>query len=87
MSATITLQALTAAVTGRAAAIRTRVTLQPAAGEGTKAFPPTCAGSVFHVQQDAASFWELLVLSDHGSFLKHLSAAPLARSNWGAVKK
>jgi len=47
MSATFTLQALTAAVTGRAAAIRTRVTLQPAAGEGTKVFPPTYAGAVY----------------------------------------
>ncbi len=39
------------AVAGRAAAFRCRAALQPAAGEGTKVFPPTYAGSVYAVEQ------------------------------------
>jgi CRISPR-associated protein Csb1 len=32
------------AISGKAAAIRCRTILQPAAGEGTKVFPPTHSG-------------------------------------------
>ena len=42
---------LRSAVAGRAAAFRCSATLQPAAGEGTKIFPPTYAGSVYAVEQ------------------------------------
>lgn len=38
---------LTAAVKGRAAAFRTRAILQPAAGEGSKVFPPTYANATY----------------------------------------
>jgi len=39
------------AVTGTAAAIRCRVTLQPAGGKGDKVFPPTYAGAVYAVEK------------------------------------
>ncbi|RIK73874.1 MAG: type I-U CRISPR-associated protein Cas7 [Planctomycetota bacterium] len=39
------------AVAGRAAAIRCRTVLQPAAGAGTKVFPPTHAGGVYATEQ------------------------------------
>lgn len=39
------------AVSGRAVAIRCRTILQPAAGPGTKVFPPTHAGGVYATEQ------------------------------------
>lgn len=48
---TLTLATLEAAVAGRAAAFRNRTTLQPAAGEGTKVFPPTYAGAVYATEK------------------------------------
>lgn len=48
---TLTLELLTDAVSGRAAALRSRATLQPAGGEGTKVFPPTYAGAVYATEQ------------------------------------
>jgi CRISPR-associated protein Csb1 len=47
----LTYQRLRNAVAGNAAAIRTRTRLQPAAGEGTKVFPPTHAGGVYAMEQ------------------------------------
>lgn len=47
----LTLERLTEAVKGRAAAFRCRTKLQPAGGEGTKVFPPTYAGAVYAVEQ------------------------------------
>lgn len=47
----MTLQELTQAVSGPAAAFRTRTRLQPAEGEGGKLFPPTYAGAVYAVEQ------------------------------------
>lgn len=41
------LNTLKAAVTGTAAAFRSRTRLQPAGGEGDKVFPPTYAGAVY----------------------------------------
>ncbi len=41
------LNALKTAVTGTAAAFRSRTRLQPAGGEGDKVFPPTYAGAVY----------------------------------------
>jgi CRISPR-associated protein Csb1 len=43
----LTFEALQKAVAGNAAAIRCRTKLQPAAGAGTKVFPPTHAGGVY----------------------------------------
>ncbi len=51
MSKPFGIQELTAAVAGRAAALRTRVLLQPAAGPGTKVFPPTFAGAVYAMEK------------------------------------
>lgn len=51
MAETLTLGLLTEAVAGRAAALRSRVTLQPAGGEGTKVFPPTYAGAVYATEK------------------------------------
>lgn len=45
------LKALHAAVSGVAVAIRCRTTLQPAAGPGTKVFPPTHAGGVYATER------------------------------------
>lgn len=45
------LKALHAAVSGRAVAIRCRTILQPAAGPGTKVFPPTHAGGVYATEK------------------------------------
>jgi CRISPR-associated protein Csb1 len=45
------LQQLKEAITGRAAAFRSRVTLQPAGGVGTKVFPPTYAGAVYATEK------------------------------------
>jgi CRISPR-associated protein Csb1 len=47
MTDQLTLDTLQAAVTGSAAAFRTRATLQPAGGPGDKVFPPTYAGAVY----------------------------------------
>ncbi|MEM8784045.1 MAG: type I-U CRISPR-associated RAMP protein Csb1/Cas7u [Planctomycetota bacterium] len=47
MADDLTFERLRGAVAGRAAAIRCRTRLQPAAGEGTKVFPPTHAGGVY----------------------------------------
>jgi CRISPR-associated protein Csb1 len=46
----LTLDVLTDALRSRAAAFRCRRRLQPAAGEGTKIFPPTYAGAVYNVE-------------------------------------
>lgn len=51
MAEELSLDRLTEAVAGRAAAFRTKVPLQPAAGEGTKVFPPTYAGAVYATEQ------------------------------------
>lgn len=50
MAEKLTLEALQKAVVGRAAAFRCRRRLQPAAGAGTKIFPPTYAGAVYNVE-------------------------------------
>ncbi|MCL6650269.1 MAG: type I-U CRISPR-associated protein Cas7 [Chloroflexi bacterium] len=47
----LTLQALKAAVEGRAAAFRCRRRLQPAGGPGDKVFPPTFAGAVYAIEK------------------------------------
>jgi CRISPR-associated protein Csb1 len=47
MSKKLDLASLQSAVNGTAAAFRSRSTLQPAAGDGTKVFPPTYAGAVY----------------------------------------
>ncbi|MCA9033190.1 MAG: hypothetical protein KDA66_20395, partial [Planctomycetaceae bacterium] len=39
------------AVSGTAAAFRLKLQLQPAAGEGTKVFPPTYSGAVYATEQ------------------------------------
>jgi CRISPR-associated protein Csb1 len=47
----LTFDMLSKAIAGHAAAIRCRSTLQPAAGEGTKVFPPTHSGGVYASEQ------------------------------------
>ena len=47
MAKTLTLNDLNQAVAGRAAAFRSKATLQPAGGPGTKVFPATYAGAVY----------------------------------------
>jgi len=47
----MTLQELSQAVSGPAAAFRCRTRLQPAGGVGDKVFPPTYAGAVYAVEQ------------------------------------
>lgn len=47
MKEKLTLELLQKAIQGTAAAFRTRTILQPAAGEGTKVFPPTYSGAVY----------------------------------------
>ncbi len=47
----LTYEVLKQAVSGHAAAIRCRSILQPAAGEGTKVFPPTHSGGVYATEQ------------------------------------
>jgi len=47
----LTLDSLKQAVRGSAAAVRLRVTLQPAGGEGTKVFPPTYSGGVYATEK------------------------------------
>lgn len=51
MAETLTFEKLCQAVSGSAAAIRCRTRLQPAAGPGTKVFPPTYAGGVYATEQ------------------------------------
>lgn len=48
---TIDLETLQSAVAGSAAAFRSRTRLQPAGGEGDKAFPPTYAGAVYATEE------------------------------------
>ncbi|MGE3524763.1 MAG: type I-U CRISPR-associated RAMP protein Csb1/Cas7u [Gemmatimonadales bacterium] len=50
MATTLTLDVLTKAVSGTAAAFRCRRTLQPAGGPGDKVFPPTFAGAVYAME-------------------------------------
>jgi len=47
----LTLSSLTTAIANGAVALRSRATLQPAAGEGTKVFPPTYAGAVYALEK------------------------------------
>jgi len=51
MANELTLKRLQDAMAGRAAAFRTRVTLQPAGGEGDKVFPPTYTGAVYATEK------------------------------------
>ena len=51
MSDKLTLTTLENAVAGDGVAFRCKVTLQPAAGEGTKVFPPTYAGAVYATEK------------------------------------
>lgn len=51
MTDKLTLEKLSQAVQGRAAAFRSRATLQPAGGEGTKVFPPTYSGAVYATEK------------------------------------
>lgn len=51
MAKTLTLDILKEAVGGTAAAFRSRNSLQPAGGEGTKVFPPTYSGAVYATEQ------------------------------------
>lgn len=51
MAEPMTLQDLERAVSGRAAAIRCRRTLEPAGGPGDKVFPPTYAGATYAVEK------------------------------------
>lgn len=51
MSELSLLQKVQAAVAGSAAAFRSRVTLQPAGGEGDKVFPPTYSGAVYATEK------------------------------------
>jgi CRISPR-associated protein Csb1 len=48
---TLTFEILKEAVAGSGAAFRSRTTLQPAGGEGTKVFPPTYAGAVYATEK------------------------------------
>lgn len=51
MTDKLTLEKLSQAVQGRAAAFRCRAMLQPAGGEGTKVFPPTYSGAVYATEK------------------------------------
>lgn len=51
MSELSLMQKVQAAVAGSAAAFRSRVTLQPAGGEGDKVFPPTYSGAVYATEK------------------------------------
>src|SRR5690625_656750 len=51
MSVSLTLSELQRAVTGRAAALRSRRVLHPAGGPGDKVFPPTYAGAVYAIER------------------------------------
>lgn len=50
MTEQLTLESLSSAVSGRAAAFRCRRRLQPA-GDGDKVFPPTSAGAVYAIEK------------------------------------
>lgn len=50
-AASLTFEQLTKAVAGHATAIRCRTRLQPAAGHGTKVFPPTHKGGVYAMEK------------------------------------
>lgn len=56
---TLSLDALHAAVSGRAAALRRIVPLQPAGGPGDKVFPPTYEGGKYAVEQRITSDGEI----------------------------
>ena len=47
----LTYDQLVTAIAGNAVAIRSRTRLQPAAGAGTKVFPPTHAGGVYAMEK------------------------------------
>lgn len=49
-SAVLTLDILKAAITDGSTAIRTRITYEPAAGDGTKVFPPTYEGGKYALE-------------------------------------
>ena len=51
MPESLTFDVLKEAVSGTAAAFRSRTTLQPAGGEGAKVFPPTYAGAVYATEK------------------------------------
>ncbi len=51
MADALTYDMLLDAISGRAAALRARGTLQPAGGPGTKVFPPTYAGAVYATEE------------------------------------
>jgi CRISPR-associated protein Csb1 len=51
MNTKLTLDTLQTAVRGSAAAFRCRNRLQPAGGEGTKAFPPTYSGAIYATEK------------------------------------
>mgnify|MGYP001264747939 CR=1 FL=1 len=51
MAEPLTLEDLERAVSGRAAAIRCRRTLEPAGGPGDKVFPPTYAGAKYALER------------------------------------
>ncbi len=51
MTQELTVDVLTSAVAGMAAAFRCRRTLQPAGGPGDKVFPPTYSGAVYAVEE------------------------------------
>ncbi len=51
MAKQLNLKALSEAVSGAGAALRCRVKLQPAGGEGSKVFPPTYAGAVYATEK------------------------------------
>jgi CRISPR-associated protein Csb1 len=51
MNEKLTFESLRQAISGQAAAIRCRTILQPAAGVGTKVFPPTHSGGVYATEQ------------------------------------
>lgn len=51
MADKLTMDVLQSAVHGAAAAFRSRITLQPAGGKGTKVFPPTYAGAVYATEK------------------------------------
>lgn len=51
MATQLTLDVLSTAIRGHAAAFRCRTKLQPAGGEGTKVFPPTHSGGAYATEQ------------------------------------
>lgn len=51
MPGPLALETIQQAVSGTAAAVRCRRTLQPAGGPGDKVFPPTYVGAVYAVEE------------------------------------